>query len=116
MAESGRHGRGQRNPAPGLVEREQALRILREAAPRLRARGMTQLSLLGSMARGEARPESDIDLLIEVDPDTGLGFFELYALQEELGTLLARRVQFAFGSAMRPWLQDWIEEDRIGIY
>jgi predicted nucleotidyltransferase len=102
--------------APALAERERVLRILREAAPQLRARGITRLSLFGSMARGKAGPQSDIDLLIEIDPGAGLGFFELYDLQEELGTLLGRPVQFAFRSAMRPWLQDWIEEDRIGIY
>jgi hypothetical protein len=102
--------------APAFAERERVLRILHEAAPRLRARGITRLSLFGSMARGEARPESDIDLLIEVDPDAGLGFFELFDLQEELGTLLGRPVQFAFGSAMRPWLLEWIEDDRIGVF
>ncbi len=99
-----------------LAERERVLRILHEEAPRLCARGITSLSLFGSTARGEAGPESDVDLLIETDPKASLGFFELYDLQEELSTLLGRPVQFAFGSAMRPWLQEWIEEDRIGIF
>jgi predicted nucleotidyltransferase len=101
--------------ASALAERERVLRVLHEAAPRLRARGITRLSLFGSMARGKAGPESDIDLLIEIDPDAGLGL-ELYGLQEELGTLLGRPVGFAFASEMRPWLQDWIEKDRIGVY
>ena len=52
---------------PALIERKRVLRILREAAPWLRDRGITRLSLFGSMARGEARPESDIDLLIEIE-------------------------------------------------
>ena len=102
--------------APALAERERVLRILHETAPRLRARGITRLSLFGSMARGKAGPDSDIDLLIEVDPDASLGFFDLFDIQEELGTLLGRPVQFAFSSAMRPWLQNWIEKDRMGIY
>jgi predicted nucleotidyltransferase len=101
---------------PALAERERVLRILHEEAPRLRARGITRLSLFGSMARGEAGPKSDIDLLIEIESAAKVGFFELFDLQEELGTLLGRPVQFAFGSAMRPWLREWIEEDRIGIF
>ncbi|MGH6902996.1 MAG: nucleotidyltransferase family protein [Geminicoccaceae bacterium] len=101
---------------PALAERQRVLRILHEEAPRLRARGITRLSLFGSMARGEAGPYSDIDLLIEIESAAKLGFFELYDLQEELGTLLGRPVQFAFGSAMRPWLREWIEEDRVGIF
>jgi len=95
--------------------RARVLRILREAAPGLRARGITRLSLFGSTARGDAGPKSDIDLLIEVDPDAGLGL-ELYGIQEELAVLLGRPVQFAFASEMRPWLREWIEEDRIGIF
>ncbi|HZA66412.1 MAG TPA: nucleotidyltransferase domain-containing protein [Geminicoccaceae bacterium] len=55
-------------PAAARAERERVLRILREEAPRLRARGITTLSLFGSIARGEAVPKSDIDLLIETDP------------------------------------------------
>lgn len=99
-----------------LTERERVLRILREQAPQLRARGITRLSLFGSMARGEAGPESDIDLLIEVVPAARFGLSDLLDLREELGDLLGRPINFAFASEMRPWLLEWIEEDRIGIY
>ena len=54
------------------------------------------------MARGEAGPKSDIDLLIEVDPEAGFGLSDLLDLQEELGSLLDRPINFAFGSEMRP--------------
>jgi uncharacterized protein len=101
---------------PALAERQRVLRILHEEAPRLRARGITRLSLFGSIARGEAGRKSDIDLLIETDPEARLGFFELFGLQQELETLLARPVQFAFGSGMRPWLRAWIEDDRVEIF
>jgi predicted nucleotidyltransferase len=66
--------------------------------------------------RGEAGRESDVDLLIEVDPGAGFGLSDLLDLQEELGGLLDRRINFAFGSEMRPWLRAWIEDDRIGIF
>ena len=54
-----------------LAERDRVLRILGEQVPRLRQRGITRLSLFGSLARDEAGPESDIDLLIETDPKPG---------------------------------------------
>ena len=41
-----------------LAERERVVRVLHEAAPRLRARGITSLSLFGSLARGEAGPKA----------------------------------------------------------
>jgi predicted nucleotidyltransferase len=90
--------------------------MLREAAPQLRARGITPMGLFGSMARGEAGPESDVDLLIEVDPEARFGLSDLLDLQEELGDRLGRPVQFAFASEMRPWLLEWIEDDRIAVF
>jgi predicted nucleotidyltransferase len=107
---------GTKTLAPARALRERVLRILREAAPRLRARGITRLSLFGSMARGEAGPGSDIDLLIEIDPDAGFGLSDLLDLQEEFGDLLGRPINFAFASEMRPWLLEWIENDRIGVF
>ena len=102
--------------AEALAERERVLRILREQAPELRARGIASLSLFGSMARGEAGPKSDVDLLIETDPAARLGFFELCDLRRDLEARLQRPVNFAFGSEMRPWLREWIEDDRIEIF
>ncbi len=101
---------------PAHAERERVLHILHEQAPRLRALGLSHLSLFGSMARGEARPESDIDLLIETEFATKVGLFDLFELREKLGQQLGRPVSFVFRSQMRPWLQEWIEEDRIEIY
>ena len=49
-----------------------------------RARGITSLDRFGSTARGEAGPKSDLDLLIEVDPEAGSGLSDLLDLQEEL--------------------------------
>jgi predicted nucleotidyltransferase len=91
---------------PALAEREGILLILRERAPRLRALGITHLSLFGWMARGEAGPESDIDLLIETESAAKLGLFDLFDLREELGHQFGRPVSFAFRSQMRPWLQE----------
>ncbi len=103
--------------APGaLAERERVLRILHQEAPRLRALGIRHLSLFGSIARGEAGPKSDIDLLIEVDPEARFGLRDLLDLREELGEPLGRPIDFAFGGEMRSWLHDWIEDDRIGIF
>ena len=99
-----------------LAERERVLRVLDQQALLLRARGITALSLFGSLARGEAGPASDIDLLIETDPGARFGLSEMLDLQEQLEGLLGRPINFAFRSAMRPWLREWIEEDRIEIF
>ena len=52
-----------------LAERERVVRAIREHAAELRALGVTRLWLFGSVARGDARPESDADVLIDISPD-----------------------------------------------
>jgi nucleotidyltransferase-like protein len=54
--------------APGaLADRERVLRVLRAHEAEIRARGVTRLCLFGSMASGEARPQSDVDPLADID-------------------------------------------------
>jgi uncharacterized protein len=77
--------------------------------------GRPRLSLFGSMAHGEARPESDVDRLIEVDSAARFGWSDRLDLQDELGDRLGCPIGFAFASEMLPWPRDWIEDDRIGI-
>ena len=52
----------------GPMTRDQIIAKLRETAPALRAEGVTKLAIFGSRSRGDASPDSDLDVLIEVDP------------------------------------------------
>jgi predicted nucleotidyltransferase len=101
-------------PPPPAAERERVLARLHELAPRLRARGITHLSLFGSVARGEAGPESDLDLLIEIDRESRFSLFDVVDLQDELEAIFGRPTHFAF--AMRPWLREEILEEAIPIF
>ena len=102
-------------PAPA-AERDQVVARLHELAPRLRARGIRHLSLFGSMARGEAEPGSDIDLLIEIDRESRFSLFDVVDLQDELEAIFGRPTHFAFASAMRPWLREEIRAEAIAIF
>ena len=57
---------------------------------RASARGATNVRVFGSVARGDARPDSDVDFLVDMDPSRGL--LDLGALTEELRELLGRPV------------------------
>ncbi|MDB5521732.1 MAG: nucleotidyltransferase [Tardiphaga sp.] len=48
------------------------LDVLRRSEPELRAKGVRHAGLFGSAARGEANPDSDIDIMIDLDPDLPL--------------------------------------------
>jgi predicted nucleotidyltransferase len=99
----------------GPGERDRVVRILRAAAPGLRAQGIGHLSLFGSIARGEGGPGSDVDLLVEMDAASGLGLFDRIELEERLAARIGRPVHLAEASRMRTWLRAWIEPERIEI-
>ena len=54
------------------------------------AHGGRNVRVFGSVARREAGPESDVDLIVDVEPGTGL--FEVGAMEDELARLLGRSV------------------------
>jgi predicted nucleotidyltransferase len=101
---------------PRIAERARVVEELRQATPRLRARGITHLSLFGSIARGDAGPKSDIDLLIEVDPSSRFSLFDLVDLQDDLLERPGRPTHFAFAAKLRPWLREEIRTEAISIF
>ncbi len=50
------------------------------------------LGLFGSVLRDDFRPESDVDVLVEFEPEAQVGLFTLMDIQDELAALLGRRV------------------------
>lgn len=69
-----------------------------------------RLALFGSWARGDAREDSDVDVLVEVDPSIGLRFVDL---GDELEKALGRRVDLVSRRAIKPSLWKRIEPDLI---
>ena len=56
-----------------------------------RSRGIRKLSLFGSRLRGTARPDSDLDLLVEFTPDSQPTLFDVATMESDLSTLLGGR-------------------------
>jgi len=69
---------------------------------------VSELSVFGSVARGESRPDSDIDILVDFDPAARMGLFEFIELQDRLTDLLGQRVDLVMRSGVRPQLRDRI--------
>lgn len=70
------------------------------------------MALFGSVARGDAGPESDIDILVEVDPSIGLGFV---TLAERLEAEMGRKVDLVSRRALKPALWKQIELELIDV-
>lgn len=83
-------------------------------APELaREFGVTELSVFGSVVRGEAGPDSDVDVLVDFDPTAQIGLFEFIDLQERLTSLLGRRVDLVMRSGVRQQLRERIFAEAV---
>jgi len=88
------------------TKREQILGLARK-------HGVTGVRVFGSMARGDAGPQSDIDLLVEVGPDPSPWFPG--GLVAELEELLGRRVQVVTERGLDDLLRDRVLEEAIPL-
>ena len=93
------------------MRREAVLNILQVHREELRALGAWSLALFGSVARDEAGPSSDVDLLVELDPSLGLLGFA--AIQLRLEALLGCRVDLVMKDALKRQLRDQILGEAI---
>jgi predicted nucleotidyltransferase len=86
----------------------------RDAITRIAERhGATQVRLIGSVARGEARPDSDVDLLVTWREGTGL--LDQAALKLELESLLGRRVDIACDGWVKASIRESVYRDAVAM-
>ena len=85
------------------MTKQDILTLLEQNGSRLRALGVKRIGLFGSFVRGEQRPESDIDLLVEFEQGkkTFDAFMELSFLLEEV---LQRRFELATMESLSPYV------------
>lgn len=98
------------------MDKESAIRTLKAHEAELRALGVQRLSLFGSVARGEAGPESDVDLAVTLDPGRQIGLFRFAVLREQIADLLGREVDMVSEPVDRARLQMRIDRDRVHVF
>ena len=98
------------------MDTENVIDILRENRPLLAQFHVCSLSVFGSVVRGEAGPDSDIDILVEFEPDAHIGLFAFARLQRYLQEILGRDVDLATPQALHKALKKGILEEAVHAF
>ena len=93
-----------------LVER------LRTLEPELRAAGVTGLALFGSRARGDHRPDSDLDLLIQVDEGSKFSLFDLVGVTHIVEDCLGVSAHAAMRRSLTPDFARRIQDEIVEVF
>ena len=76
--------------------------------------GVKYAGIFGSVARGEERADSDIDMVVSIDRE--IGIYEFMTLQYELEEALGKKVDLVSKKAINKYVRPYIEKDITSIY
>jgi predicted nucleotidyltransferase len=92
---------------------QEAIAILAANREALVARGVRHAALFGSIARGEGRPDSDLDILIELDPSAKIGIFQYAGIRRFIEGLFAVPTDVVDRRSLRAHVRPSAENDAI---
>lgn len=95
------------------MRRDEALKILATNRQGLKGLSVRSLFLFGSVARDEAAEASDVDVLVEFEPDKPAGLFAFIRLMHFLQEILGCKVDLATRESLRGEMRDRILEEAI---
>ena len=95
------------------MKRDEALQKLKEAEADLRAQGVAHAALFGSVARGENRPDSDIDILVEIAPESRMSLFHYVGIVQYLEGLFPGPIDVANREGLKPLVRPSAESDAV---
>ncbi len=98
------------------MNREEAISKLKAQEAELRNAGLSGLYLFGSIARGDHRSDSDIDLACDIDDAARIGLFGFAGIMLRLEESLASKVDLVPLRAMRPRIRAKAEKDMVQVF
>jgi len=96
-----------------MVDRARVLQILAAHRSEFQTMGVRELSIFGSLARGEATEASDIDVLVDYEAGTRLSFFRVCELRYRLEDLLGAPVDVVTTGGLRSEIRDEVLREAI---
>jgi predicted nucleotidyltransferase len=95
------------------MDKNEIIAKLRANEAALRARGVTHAALFGSRARGDHRPDSDVDIMIDLDPDAPISLFDYVGLKDYIAKFFDDRVDVVSRDGLKPSVRPAVTADAI---
>jgi predicted nucleotidyltransferase len=95
---------------------DDALDSLRRNADELRSLGVKHSDVFGSVARGQARRASDVDVLVELDETAGLDLFDYINVKRRIAELLGGRVDVVNRSTLKPLMREQVLREAVRAF
>jgi predicted nucleotidyltransferase len=89
---------------------------LREMAPAIKAEGVTRLAIFGSRARGDARPDSDLDILVDTTGRGELPLFDLFKVMHLIEDATGISTQITVRELLKPRIVERIADDVVEVF
>jgi len=98
------------------VDCEHVIATLRGHESELRAAGVVRLSLFGSTARGDSRPDSDIDLLAAFDDTRRISLLDVVGIERQISRMLGRPVELVEEGTLKPRVKKNVEAEAVRAF
>jgi predicted nucleotidyltransferase len=98
------------------MTREEIIATIQNNAAALRAEGVTKLAIFGSRVRGDNRPDSDIDVLVEVEPDASFSVLNLIGVEHIIGDATGLPAQATMRRSIPPRFAERIADDIVEVF
>lgn len=95
---------------------EAVIAVLRAHEAALRLRGVAHAALFGSVARGEAGPDSDIDIMVEIDPTVEVDVYDYVGITRFIGDLFGDRADVSNRSRLKTHVRPSAERDALHAF
>ncbi len=93
-------------------------KIKKVVVPILQQNGVEFAGVFGSVARGEDKPDSDVDLMVRFtfEKHKTLGLFQFIGLQNKIATALERKIDMVEEDNVHPYVEPYVLKDLIILY